>query len=103
MDAIETHIDTGSEDFGRNRDRMQSLVAELRERLKVTALGGGEKYLARHRQHGKMPARERIDALLDPDTPFLELSPLAANGMYDGDAPAPESSPASVRSTAGSL
>ncbi|MEO8217138.1 MAG: carboxyl transferase domain-containing protein [Acidobacteriota bacterium] len=87
MEAIETHIDSASEDFRTNRAQMESLVAELCERLRVTRLGGGEKYLARHRDQGKLPARERIEILLDADTPFLELSPLAANGMYDDAAP----------------
>jgi 3-methylcrotonyl-CoA carboxylase beta subunit len=88
MDALETHLDPASEDFRSNRDRMQRLVEELKRRIDEAKQGGGEKYLARHREQGKMPVRERIAALLDPNTPFLELSPLAANGMYDDEAPA---------------
>jgi acetyl-CoA carboxylase carboxyltransferase component len=88
MEALDTHLDTNSEDFKANAQRMQGLVDELNQRLATARLGGGEKYLARHREQGKMPARERIAALLDPNTPFLELSPLAATGMYDNDAPA---------------
>src|SRR5712692_1897774 len=88
MDALETHLDTASEAFRSNRERMQSLVAELKRRLDAARQGGGQKYIARHREQGKMPVRERIAALLDPNTPFLELSPLAANGMYDDEAPA---------------
>jgi len=88
MDALDTHLDTGSDDFRQNRERMQSLVDDLDQRLATARLGGGPKYLARHKEQGKMPPRERIAVLLDPDTPFLELSPLAANGMYDDEAPA---------------
>jgi 3-methylcrotonyl-CoA carboxylase beta subunit/propionyl-CoA carboxylase len=67
---------------------MQALVQEHRERLAEARLGGGPKYLARHREQGKLPVRERIEALIDPGSAFLELSPLAAWGMYDDDAPA---------------
>ena len=67
---------------------MASLVAELRERMAAVRQGGGAKYLQRHREQGKMPVRERIDALLDPGSPFLELSPLAAWDLYENEAPA---------------
>ncbi len=67
---------------------MEELVAELRERTAAVAKGGGEKALERHRSRGKLTARERIDRLCDPDTAFLELSALAAWGVYDGQAPA---------------
>ena len=87
MELIETHIDTSSEDFRLNAERMSELVAELRRRIETAALGGGAKYIERHKEQGKLPVRERIELLLDPDTPFLELSPLAANGMYDDGAP----------------
>ncbi|MEA2491335.1 MAG: 3-methylcrotonyl-CoA carboxylase beta subunit, partial [Acidobacteriota bacterium] len=88
MDALETHLDPSSDDFRGNAERMKELVDELNHRLAGARQGGGEKYVARHREQGKVPPRERIAALLDPDTPFLELSPLAANGMYDDGAPA---------------
>src|SRR5258708_5543577 len=88
MEPLQTHLDVSSDDFKQNAARLQSLVAELNERLAAARLGGGPRYLARHREQGKVPPRERIGALLDPDTPFLELSPLAANGMYDDGAPA---------------
>ena len=87
MELIETHIDTSSEDFRLNAERMSELVAELRRRIETAALGGGAKYIERHKEQGKLPVRERIELLLDPDTPFLELSPLAANGMNDDGAP----------------
>src|SRR3954464_8456705 len=88
MEPLESHLDTKSDDFRRNSAALQTLVDELNRRIEVARQGGGPKYLARHKEQGKMPPRERIAALLDPDTPFLELSPLAANGMYDDDAPA---------------
>jgi acetyl-CoA carboxylase carboxyltransferase component len=88
MDRLPTHIDPASETFRRNRERMSALVDELKSRAGQIRLGGGEKYLERHRAQGKLPARERVDKLLDPGSPFLELSPLAAWGLYDNDAPA---------------
>lgn len=66
---------------------MDALVAQLRERVGQAREGGGERYLQRHRDQGKLPVRERIDRLLDEGSPFLELSPLAAWEMYDNDAP----------------
>src|SRR5579859_8210929 len=66
---------------------MAELVAELRERTAQVARGGGEKALARHRERGKLTARERIDGLVDPGAAFLELSALAAWDVYGGDAP----------------
>jgi 3-methylcrotonyl-CoA carboxylase beta subunit/propionyl-CoA carboxylase len=88
MDRLPSHIDTSSDSFRSNRERMQALVTEYRQRLDQVQQGGGAKYVARHREQGKMPVRERIDALIDPGSPFLELSPLAAWEMYDGEAPA---------------
>jgi 3-methylcrotonyl-CoA carboxylase beta subunit len=69
---------------------MTGLVAELRARTAAVGgrgAGGDDKSIARHRDRGKIPVRERIDLLLDPGAAFLELSPLAANGLYDDDAP----------------
>ena len=88
MDVIETRLDTGSDLYRGNRARMERLVAELRDRTAEARAGGGPRALERHRQQGKLPVRERVDALLDPGSPFLELSPLAAWGMYKGEAPA---------------
>jgi len=73
--------------FDRRRERMQGLVAELRERTALVATGGGEKAVERHRSRGKLTARERVDRLVDPGTAFLELNALAAWELYDGDAP----------------
>src|SRR3989441_4832027 len=87
MDVLDTHVDPSDTLFKTNRDRMQQLVAQLRDRLAVVGNGGGPKYLQRHRDQGKLPVRERIDRLLDPASPFLELSPLAAFDMYDNEAP----------------
>ena len=76
-----------SEEFAGRHERMTALVAELRERTAAVARGGDEKSVERHRSRGKLTARERIDRLVDPDTAFLELNALAANGLYDGQAP----------------
>jgi acetyl-CoA carboxylase carboxyltransferase component len=70
-----------------NRAAMQHLVADLRSRLETVKKGGGEAAVRRHKERGKMFVRERIDAVVDPDTPFLEFSALAANGMYNDEAP----------------
>jgi acetyl-CoA carboxylase carboxyltransferase component len=67
---------------------MTALVRELRERTAAARHGGGEKYLSRQREQGKLPARDRVERLLDRQSPFLELSPLAAWDLYDNDAPA---------------
>ena len=88
MDVLPTHVDPGSETYRSNVGRMTTLVSELRERLATVRQGGGPRYLQRHREQGKLPVRERIDKLLDPSSPFLELSPLAAWGLYDDEAPA---------------
>src|SRR5262245_26592981 len=88
MDLFQTRIRLDSPEFQKNRDRMTQLVAELARRTEVARQGGGEKYLQRHRSQGKLPVRERIDGLLDPGSPFLELSTLAAWEMYEDEAPA---------------
>src|SRR5215207_5278695 len=87
MDILESHIDIHSDLFRANAERMTTLVAELRERTATARQGGGPKYVERHRAQGKLPVRERIDRLLDDSSPFLELSPLAAADLYDGEAP----------------
>jgi len=75
------------EAFEARRERMDGLVAELRERTALVARGGGGKAAERHRSRGKLTARERIDRLVDPGSAFLELNALAAWELYDGDAP----------------
>src|SRR5499427_4267668 len=87
MLVIDTRINPADETFVANRDRMQLLVHQLRDRVTAARQGGGPRYLQRHREQGKLPVRERIDLLLDQGSPFLELSPLAAFEMYDNEAP----------------
>ncbi len=87
MDRLISHIRTDSPEFSDNHARMTGLTRQLRDRITACRQGGGPKYLERHREQGKLPVRERIDLLLDPGSPFLELSPLAAWGMYDNEAP----------------
>src|SRR5438876_10182608 len=88
MAVLTSQLDRDAEEFANRQERMAALVAELRERTAQVARGGGEEATERHRSRGKLPARERVDLLVDPDTAFLELSPLAAWGLYDGQAPA---------------
>jgi 3-methylcrotonyl-CoA carboxylase beta subunit len=88
--VLTTRVDPNSEEARANAAAMRALVAELRARtnaLSERGAAGDERSIARHRKRGKLLVRERIDRLLDPGAPFLELSPLAANGMYDDDAP----------------
>jgi 3-methylcrotonyl-CoA carboxylase beta subunit/propionyl-CoA carboxylase len=87
MQILESHVDKNSTTFKTNRERMQTVVAELRKHLAVGKEGGGAKYVQRHREQGKLTVRERIDRLIDPGSSFLELSPLAALGVYEGDTP----------------
>ncbi len=87
MSVIESRVDPSSREFQANREHNLALVADLRARLAQAKLGGGPEAVRRHLARGKLLARDRVDCLIDPDTPFLELSPLAANGMYDDDAP----------------
>jgi len=88
MPILESRIDPKSADFRGNAERLQTLVADLKAQLDRAAAGGGDKAREKHTARGKLLSRERIRALLDPGSPFLELSPLAAHGMYDGAAPA---------------
>ncbi len=88
MERIESRVNTASEEFRRNREVMEAAVRHLRERIEQVRLGGPQEARTRHTSRGKLLVRERIRRLLDPGTPFLELSALAAFGMYDDDAPA---------------
>jgi 3-methylcrotonyl-CoA carboxylase beta subunit len=83
--SLHSSIDPSSQDFAQNAEAMRTLVADLREKLSQVAGGGGEASRDRHTARGKMLARERVDLLVDPGTAFLELSPLAAYGLYGGD------------------
>ncbi|MFY9549948.1 MAG: carboxyl transferase domain-containing protein [Thermoanaerobaculia bacterium] len=86
MDILPSHIDTRSSEFRERFRVMEGLVAALKEELARVRRGGPGR--ERHTQQNKMFVRDRVDALLDPGSPFLELSPMAAHGMYDGEAPA---------------
>jgi acetyl-CoA carboxylase carboxyltransferase component len=81
-------VDARSDDYARNAAAMAAQVDDLRSQLARVRGGGGAASVARHRSRGKLTARDRIDRLVDPGTPFLEFSALAANGMYGDDAPA---------------
>jgi propionyl-CoA carboxylase len=87
MDLLESHLDTSSAEFKANDAHHRGLAAELRRRLETVRAGGGAEAVARHAARGKLLVRDRVERLLDPGTAFLELSPLAAHGLYDGEAP----------------
>jgi len=88
MPVLQTRINPQSAEFAANRQAMEALVGDLRAQIASAARGGGETARARHLARGKLLPRDRIDQLLDPGSPFLECSPLAAFGMYDTEAPA---------------
>ncbi len=83
MAILASTVDRNSAEFRANAERMRSLVAELKVRRDQAALGGSEKARERHVSRGKLLPRDRVMSLIDPGSPFLELSPLAAHGMYD--------------------
>jgi acetyl-CoA carboxylase carboxyltransferase component len=90
MPVLRSRLDPHAAETRANHDAMVALVDDLRARQAAVAgrgAGGDERSIARHRERGKLPVRERIDRLLDPGSSFLELSPLAATGLYDDDAP----------------
>ncbi|WP_281055205.1 MULTISPECIES: carboxyl transferase domain-containing protein [Thermomonospora] len=84
---LRSRVDATGASFARNAARNRALAAELREHLARAALGGPERARKKHTERGKLLPRDRVNALLDPGSPFLELSPLAAHGMYDDQAP----------------
>ncbi|MFB6511100.1 carboxyl transferase domain-containing protein [Streptomyces virginiae] len=86
--VLTSAADPASEAWRTNEAAHRELTEGLRARLDAARLGGGEKARARHTARGKLLPRERVDTLLDPGSPFLELAPLAAEGMYGGAAPA---------------
>jgi acetyl-CoA carboxylase carboxyltransferase component len=87
MSVLESHVDPQAKEFRENQAHMEGLVADLRSRLARARAGGGEEAVRRHREQGKLLVRERVEKLLDPGTPFLEIGALAADGLYDGAAP----------------
>jgi 3-methylcrotonyl-CoA carboxylase beta subunit len=86
--VLRSRVDAASAAFTRDSAANATLVAELRRKLAEVGRGGPERARERHTARGKLLPRDRVHALLDPGAPFLELSPLAADGLYDGDAPA---------------
>jgi len=87
MAILNSQIDTRSPEFQANAAQLRSIVDDLQTQMAQVALGGGEKARAKHTERGKLLPRERIRALLDSGSPFLELSPLAAHGLYEDQAP----------------
>lgn len=85
MAVLQSHADTQSEEFGARAADYATLIDDLGRKLAWARSGGGEKMMTRHRDREKIPVRERIDLLIDPGTAFLELSSLAAWGLYDGN------------------
>ena len=87
MQPLATSISTQTDDYRANFEHNKSLLNELRARLDKTREGGGPDAIKKHKSRGKLMARERIDRVLDPGSPFLELSTLAADGVYEDDVP----------------
>jgi 3-methylcrotonyl-CoA carboxylase beta subunit len=86
MDRLPTRIDRGSDEFEARRERNLALAEDLRQRLDAARRGGEERHVERHRERGKRLPRERITEVCDQGAPFLEMSSLAAGGLYDGKA-----------------
>ncbi|MCF8570152.1 acyl-CoA carboxylase subunit beta [Gordonia sp. HY002] len=80
MTVLKSRVDTASDEFAANVDAMNARLADLDVEFRAVLVGGGEKYVERHRKRGKLTARERIELMIDEDSPFLELCPLAAHG-----------------------
>jgi acetyl-CoA carboxylase carboxyltransferase component len=87
MPRIDTHLDVRGDEFRKNREHMQELVADLERRLERVRAGGGDAQVERHRARGKLLARERIERLVDRGAAFLEFSALAGEDLYDDEAP----------------
>jgi acetyl-CoA carboxylase carboxyltransferase component len=87
MERLESHLDPNSAEFKANAQHHRELADDLRRRLEAVQQGGGAESVKRHTSRGKLFVRDRVEKLLDPGTAFLELSPLAANGMYEDEAP----------------
>src|SRR5260370_6057880 len=85
MPQLKSPLSPNYPTFKSNAAAMAALVGELKSRQAVAALGGDERSRKRHTERGKLLPRDRVERLIDPGSPFLELSPLAAFGMYDGD------------------
>jgi 3-methylcrotonyl-CoA carboxylase beta subunit len=87
MQAIASKLDTRSDDFRANAERMRGLVDDLRAKAMQVAQGGGDAARQKHLARGKLLPRDRVHRLLDPGSPFLEIGALAADDMYGGEAP----------------
>ena len=87
MPALTSKLNPRSDEFQASAQAMRLLVADLNDKLAQVALGGGEAARAKHSARGKLLPRERVEMLLDADTPFLEVGALAGLGLYDGAAP----------------
>src|ERR1700688_1965760 len=87
MERIESRVSPNSSDFKRNREVMEAQVAELRAAIERVRQGGPENARRRHVERGKLLVRDRVKRLIDPQSPFVELSTLAAWGIYDDEAP----------------
>ena len=96
------HADPGSDAFARNHAENAALAAQLRDKLEQVRLGGPEQSRKRHTARGKLLPRDRVDTLLDPGSPFLELSPSPRTACTAATRPPPASSPESAASAAGS-
>ncbi|NDB11282.1 MAG: methylcrotonoyl-CoA carboxylase, partial [Betaproteobacteria bacterium] len=87
MSRIESRIRANDASFQANQAAMQQACEDLTRHMSLAAAGGGEQARTKHLARGKLLPRDRLAQLLDPGTPFLELSTLAAQGMYDDEAP----------------
>ncbi|HWA82463.1 MAG TPA: carboxyl transferase domain-containing protein, partial [Fimbriimonadaceae bacterium] len=87
MEPIPSQVNLKDDEHRANRAAMDAAMAEYRRLVAETMKGGGEEAVAKHKKRNKLLARERIDLLCDPGAAFLEFSTLAANGMYEGEAP----------------
>ena len=87
MASIQSRVNSQSADYGKNREYHLALSEELKKKKEAAAQGGGAEARKKHEERGKLFVRDRISQLLDPGTPFLELSALAANGLYGDAAP----------------
>ena len=87
MPVLKSALDVSGAKFSANRAAMQALLDELQAKTAAAALGGPEESRRRHTERGKLLPRERVERLVDPGSAFLEIGALAANGMYDGEAP----------------
>ncbi|MBC7741138.1 MAG: methylcrotonoyl-CoA carboxylase [Bdellovibrionaceae bacterium] len=84
---LESHIDTSTEEYKKNKAALLQQVNHWRQQVELTKKGGGEEAAKKHKSRGKLTARERIETLIDPGSAFLEFSTLAALDMYEGQAP----------------